>query len=234
MDNNNIHLITYATHSEGTFNELLNNKHKIHIEVLGWGRPWNGYMDKINYTNEYIKTLPDNDIIIFIDGFDSEIVESLPIIKKRFLELNSDIVLSQQDYSNYLQYYIQKKHFGSCKYNYIANAGLYAGYNNKIQKLLDHIQKIKYSDDDQSCLNHACQYFDNLTIDIDNKLFHNLNHYERLYGNDLSNACIISTPGVLTWNRIYRSFFEYNYIQLIYKEVLLFLVIIIILYCKCF
>ena len=37
---------------------------------------------------KFIKTLPDDDIIIFIDGFDTLVHKPLPEIKKRFLENN--------------------------------------------------------------------------------------------------------------------------------------------------
>ena len=33
----NIELITYATHAQGKFNQLTNNKYNIPIRVLGWG-----------------------------------------------------------------------------------------------------------------------------------------------------------------------------------------------------
>ena len=62
----NIHIITYATHSEGSFENLINNEHNVPITVLGWNKPWKGFMDKFINVYKFIKTLPDDDIIIFI------------------------------------------------------------------------------------------------------------------------------------------------------------------------
>ena len=156
----NIHFITYATHSEGTFEELINNKFNIPVKVLGWGEKWNGFMDKFKNMYKYIKTLPENDIIIFIDGFDSKINQPIDVIKKKFLEFNSDIILSQHYDTNY----IQKKIFGVCKDNLVANSGLYMGYNIKIQELLNDTLISNYSSDDQTSLNTACKNFNKSLI----------------------------------------------------------------------
>ena len=130
-------IITYATHSDGSFDELINNTYKIPIIVLGYGTKWNGFIDKFKNVYKYIKELPDEEIIVFIDGFDTRINQSYNIIKQRFLNLNSDIVLSKD--STPFGGYIAKKIFGTCKDNVIANSGLYMGYNKDIKKLLNHI-----------------------------------------------------------------------------------------------
>lgn len=220
---NDIHLITYATHSEGKFEELINNKFNIPVKVLGWGEKWQGFMHKFKIMHDYIKTLPDDDIIFFIDGFDSNINQPIDIIKKNFMDMNSDIVVSKHFESNY----IQKKIFGDCKNNLIANAGLYCGYNKSLQDLGLHILKNNDSSDDQRALNSACKYFNNIAIDKDKKLFNNLNHLDR-YLNKNYDACFISTPGELTFNRLKRVPGEY--LPFIWKEILI-LIIIIFVFC---
>ena len=81
---NNIEIITYATHNEGTFNELIKNKYNIPITVLGWGNKWKGFMDKLEQIYNYINKLSDDKIIIIIDGFDSKINSDLNTIYTRF------------------------------------------------------------------------------------------------------------------------------------------------------
>ena len=221
---NDIHIITYATHSEGKFDELINNNFNVSIEVIGWGKKWNGFMDKFKNMYEYIQTLPDNDIIIFIDGFDTEINQPLDVIKQRFLEFNSDIVLSE--HPKLLNNYVTKKFFGTCQGDLIANSGLYGGYNIKLQELLKHILKYNDTSDDQQGLNSACKYFDNIIIDTEKKLFHNLNYSERyLCGN--FDSCFLSTPGDLSFNRLIR--FPKEYFPFFWKEIVLFIFIIILI-----
>ena len=224
----NFHFITYATHYEGTFEELINNKYNIPIKVLGWNTEWKGFMDKFKSVYSYIKTLPDEDVIFFIDGFDSVINQPLDVIKERFYELNSDIILSLHPVIGI--HYITEKIFGTCKNDLIVNSGLYCGYNKDIQKLLKYILDKNYSSDDQRNLNEACQYFNNILIDHEKKLFNNLNHYDR-YFNDKTDSCFVSTPGKLSFNRIIRSPSEY--LPFIWKEcilIILFICVIIYLY----
>ena len=217
-------LITYATHSEGTFDELINNKFNIPVKVLGWGEKWNGFMDKFKNMYSYIQTLPDDEIIIFIDGFDSVINQPLEVIEKTFLEFNSDIVLSKDHVNPWPSGIFTKSSFGTCKNNNIANSGLYGGYNKNIKDLLKFILDKNYSNDDQRNLNNACKYFNNIIIDTNRKLFHNLNYYERYFHK--SKTCFTSTPGDLTFNRLIRTPGEY--LQFVWKELLCIIIIITI------
>ena len=41
-----IQVVTYATHSQGMFDELMNNQYGVDVKVLGWGEKWNGFKDK--------------------------------------------------------------------------------------------------------------------------------------------------------------------------------------------
>ena len=216
-------IITYATHSEGSFNELINNRFQLPIIVLGYGERWNGFMDKFKKMYNYIQILPDNEIIVFIDGFDSYINQPGNVIKDRFLKYNANIVLSE--HPSLIGDYINRKVFGICENNTVANSGLYIGYNKDIKKLLKHILESNYSNDDQRNLNAACSHFDNIKLDKEKKIFHNQSYYER-YFNTKTDSCFVSTPGVLTLNRTIRSVSEYS--QFLWKEILLVLLLIII------
>lgn len=62
------YIVTYVTHSEGKFEELINNKYGVKIDVLGWGQKWNGYRDKSIGIIEYLKNTHDDEIVIYLDG----------------------------------------------------------------------------------------------------------------------------------------------------------------------
>jgi hypothetical protein len=223
----NIEIITYATHDQGKFQELIYNPFDIKITVLGWGTKWNGFIDKFKRMYKYIQTLDDDKIIIFVDGFDTYVNQDLHTIYNRFKEFNSDIVVSEQDNVFSGQFYLQKKVFGTCKNNMIANSGLYMGYNKPIQQLLKYILETNYSSDDQTNLNEACSHFHNIKIDVNRRLFHNQNYYERYFRND-TDSCFVSTPGDLSWNRMKRVPSEYG--PFIWKELLVFVFAIVIVY----
>ena len=71
-----LEIVTYANKSQGMFEELVKNDFDVPIKVLGWGRKWNGYSDKSKGLLEYMKTKNDEDIIVFVDGFDTKINKS--------------------------------------------------------------------------------------------------------------------------------------------------------------
>ena len=66
-------IVTVATHSEGRLDELVKNKYEFPITVLGFGQPWTGFRMKLELLQKYIQTLPDDRLIVYIDGFDSVI-----------------------------------------------------------------------------------------------------------------------------------------------------------------
>ena len=63
----------------------VNNNFNITIKVLGWGKEWKGFMDKLKNMYEYICTLPDDAIVFFVDGFDTTINQPLRFLEMRFL-----------------------------------------------------------------------------------------------------------------------------------------------------
>lgn len=68
-----VEIVTYANKSQGMFEELVNNEFGIPVKVLGWGTKWNGFTDKYKGMSEYLETKKDEDIVIFLDGFDTKI-----------------------------------------------------------------------------------------------------------------------------------------------------------------
>ena len=218
----NIEIITYATHSEGTFEEIKNNKFNIPITVLGWGKKWNGFMQKFEDIYKHMEKLPDNKIIFFIDGFDVTINKDLKTIYQTFLDLNAKIVISKNPYSNYFMTRI----FKTCQNNIVGNSGLYCGYNKYLKQFLKFILERSKSvkDDDQRIMNESCAYFD-IKLDTDQKLFHNLTLPERYFNNKKFDACFLATPGKLSFDRISRM--PREYIKYLWKDLLVILATIL-------
>ena len=64
-------ILTYATHSFGNFDEMIDNDYGVQFIILGWGKKWEGYMGKLKMIHEYCKKLKDDDIVIpaHINGY---------------------------------------------------------------------------------------------------------------------------------------------------------------------
>lgn len=167
----NIHVITYATHSEGLFDQLVNNKFNIHINVLGWNKKWNNYYDKIKGVYNFSKNIPDNEIILYLDGFDTIINKDIDNNFIRLFEsFKCDILFSLHPI--FIHKYFVRKVFGEGDENgNIANAGMFIGYSKYINKLCEDILNLNLKDD-QEALN-ICMKKYNYKIDKDNIIFKN-------------------------------------------------------------
>ncbi len=225
----NIHIVTYATHTDGLFEKLINNKFNIKINVLGWNTKWKGYYDKMIAMYDYSKKKPKNDIIIFLDGFDTEINKNIDekLITK-FKSFNCDILISRDtNIRNPIGKYIANKKFKNKNSKYIANSGLYMGYSNSLVEFLDTIIKLNL-DDDQVAFNKCMVNF-NYKIDLNNIIFKNIikekdKGYE--YFTSYPGGAIGKASYKYTINRFYRGIKE-NFFLLI-NEIIIILTIIII------
>ena len=212
----NIYYTTYATHDEGTYKELINNKYNIEINNIGWNHKWKNFKQKFKNLYKYFLNKNDNDIIVFFDGFDTIINNYPEDLLNLFKSYDCKILFSKEfDILN-----IKKKVFNT-KLNYIANSGLYMGYVKELKILFKYILK-KNGKDDQVLLNKYIHKFNFIKIDSKELIFKNLNYYERYLKKNF-NSYFLQTPGVLTVNRINRAFIEY-YIFFI-KEGLIILLI---------
>ena len=200
-----VRIVTYATKPEGTFEQLVNNKYGLKIDVIGMGEQWNGFLDKTKGYLEYCKKCKPDDIVVCVDGYDTEIINDPSKIEELFKSFNCDIVMSVQPVPMFYFYY---KIFGSCKGDVIMNSGLYAGYASKLAQLLELSLQVN-SPDDQTNLNSTCNLLDGIEVDIENKLFFNDLHG---YSSDESggkDAIFRGVPGTVNYKRMSRMPREY-------------------------
>lgn len=162
------YLITYATHDERYFKFLKNRVHK----VLGFGKPWNGFHDKVKAVVEFCESVEPDDIVCFIDGFDSMILGTDQEILAAYKALGQDLVFSLEKTMNYtlLTKYSMSKNFGECIENRL-NSGLYIG---NAQSIAEFWTDMKPGQDDQR---YAC--VKNPFVDRDNRLFYNFSKLDK-------------------------------------------------------
>ena len=206
-----VKIVTYATKPEGTFEQLVNNKYGLKIDVIGMGKPWNGYLDKTNGYLEYCKNCNPDDIVVCVDGYDTEIINDPSKIEELFKSFNCDVVFSDdKSPRDILCWYFIIKVFGTCKGDTTVNAGLYVGYAHKLADILE--ASLGYNnDDDQRNLNSACHRFDNFKIDTNNLMFYNGS------GAENTKAIFNGKPGRFSFNRYIRvpkEYFKYFTIEI--------------------
>tara|TARA_B100000900_G_scaffold146980_1_gene124680 strand:+ start:1421 stop:2158 length:738 start_codon:yes stop_codon:yes gene_type:complete len=216
----NTEVITVATHNEGTFEKIINNKFDINVKVLGYGEKWTGFDMKYTLVYNYIKNLPEDKIIIFIDGFDSIINGTIEEAENIFRKNNYKVLFSKDTPGKL--YLLKKSVFPECKDNNVANAGLYMGYVKYLKIILSDMLNKKCKDD-QVNINNSCKNYDYIEIDNNNEIFLNA-----LSETD-EKAIFIQYPGTINIHRVWRSFFEYGQFFLKYF-IILYLIMVYFLY----
>jgi hypothetical protein len=208
-----LEIVTYANKSQGMFEELVKNEFGVPVKVLGWGTKWNGFSDKYKGMSKYLETKKDEDIVIFLDGFDTKINKNPQNVVKLFKEYDCKVLVSKNP-----PWFFQTLIFGECN-DSIANSGLYMGYAKYLKHFIDEALELK-CEDDQRNLNTVCQNNDYIKVDKDETIFKNINPFQ----NDKNIETIfVSYPGTISLNRYLRGFVEYT--QFVYIYVLCLLVL---------
>ena len=191
-----INIITYATHSDGLFDKLINNKYNIEITVLGWGTKWKNYKDnKTKGIYNYIIKQPKNDITVYLDGFDTLINKNIDNLINDFKKQNCKILLSK-DSTELIKTFVKirewvyKKNFEEFE-NIKLSAGMFMGYNKNLVNFFNCVLN-DIDIDDQKSFN-KCINVDNIKIDINEIIF--LNTKRSYYDNNNIKAYFISFPG---------------------------------------
>lgn len=230
-------IYTYATHSQGTFQDLLNNKFGVKINVIGMGDKWISFVESkiISIKNE-IDHLDPELVIVFLDGFDTVINKHPDIAYNYYMENSPDKILISKDceHNNLVATYFYKKVFLSQR---PANAGMLMGKVKYFKKLYGNMieyYKLYNITDDQRLINI---FINDLNLDNDNCVFHNLNYIERHKDYSNFNSVFIQTPGILNTNRILRCITDYTpyFIEEIWLLIIIiFIIVTIYSYCKSF
>ena len=206
-----IEIVTYANKSTGMFEELINNDFGVKVKVLGMGKKWNGYIDKSIGLLEYMETKRDDDIIVFVDGFDTKINKDISNVKSLFESYDCKVLVSKdpEHMTEFSKIFI----FGICNNNRdVANSGMYMGYVKYLKIILKESVQMKCVDD-QVNLNSLCKKYDFIKVDDKELIFKNFGPYDK---KESVNAVFISYPGSITLERMSRHPIEYNQFYYIY------------------
>ena len=169
-DSPKINVVTVASDTSKA-RALINSckANNVKLEILGGGQPWlggdmtgPGGGQKINYLYDYIQTLPDTSIVLFVDGYDVVIHEDLETIYERFISFNCDVLFAAEKHiwpDKSLAPLFSEPEVG---YRYL-NSGCFIGYVDALKSiLLGHVEP---SSDDQlfyqkaylNCRTHVCK-----------------------------------------------------------------------------
>lgn len=175
-----LHLITVATHSERYLPVLEKQAQKNGVKLvkLGMGKKYIGHYMKDLETMEYLKTINRDDIVAFVDGFDSLMLAHKDEVMAKFNETGAELLLSVENIG--VLSFIHATVFERVKGKYL-NTGLYMGKAGFLLDFLEEMYKTEYNK--QSNQKTWCSHlfkldregkFDGIKLDNESKVF--LNH----------------------------------------------------------
>lgn len=197
-------IVTYANKSQGLFEELIHNEYDVPVRVLGWGTKWNGFLDKYKGMVEYLKDKDDDDIVVFLDGFDTRINKDPKDIEQIFKSFECGMLVSKDPEP--LGGYVSRKVFETCVDKNIANSGLYMGYAKNVKLVLQDALGMQ-CEDDQRNLNQLCKKYDFIKVDDEQVIFENIAPLNKWKNSD---AIFVSYPASINFQRVTRSLQEYS------------------------
>ena len=141
-----IHTTTFGT--DETMMSLLFNSakhHNIIFNNFGKGLEWNGHdpnnylgtAQKIKMMREYIQDLPDNDIVMFVDGYDVFISNNINVIMREYYKFDAKVVFGR-DYKICWPDATLAELFPDEEGVYL-NSGCYIGQVKELKRILEPI-----------------------------------------------------------------------------------------------
>jgi hypothetical protein len=149
------HVLTYATHSAGSFESLRTDVPS--IVVLGWGRRWTGFFDKVHAVLDAVREYDEDDEVLFVDGFDVRVRDQTAAFAAWHRAVGS-----QQRYMLFSRHhptlrvpfadYLVRRCFGG-----VVNSGTYVGRAGDLRRFLEDVVAVRRETfgDDQRAFNRV-------------------------------------------------------------------------------
>jgi hypothetical protein len=219
-------VVTVATKSDKYFPALRESCQRFGYElvVLGWGKKWKGFTWRFELLSDYLKTIPSDEPVCFVDAYDVIMLRPAEIMKKRFLQSNQNIIFAFDECQDKELEASNVDMFKTCDGKRL-NAGTYIGYASSIIDMIAEVCSSFKCDarygNDQQILTQYCDKKAHFHIDTRRDFFLILNEgYDKKivpseYGitfdenNELifkssHTPCVLHAPGQTNINEITR------------------------------
>lgn len=149
------HVCTAASHEDERLHKLLESckLHGIELHILGLGKPYRKNGTKLLHMREFLKTLEEDEIVMFVDAFDVLIVRDKKEILEKFLSMNKPFIMAAE--KNCAPNSGLAAHFphSPTPFKYI-NTGTYIGYVKNIREWLQELSPISQLCDQAQTILH--------------------------------------------------------------------------------
>ncbi len=170
------HICTVASYGHPCLDKLILSckKHKIDLEILGFGQPYYGNGTKLFRLQEYLNHLSDDDIVLFVDAFDVLIIADKEMILRKFLDMGIPFLMSAEKNCAPFSWLANQYPITSSPFRFL-NAGAFIGYVRNLRKWLAELAPFDLNQSDQGQITrHYLNNKDVFKIDHGCNLFFSL------------------------------------------------------------
>jgi len=201
VQQNDVHVLAVGTDDEQCW-ALNKSAEAKGIKVLNLGLESEAFdmtgfggMPKIELVKEHLKGLPSNDIVLFMDGYDTFFADNLETIKERFIDFDVDILFSAEESCWPItdnEFFRSRWKDGGTPYKYL-NSGVYMGRVEALIAFFDLEESMSHNGDDQlfcqmrylSCKDNQFPY--RVALDYEAYIFQSHDTSVQKVGKQLSN-----------------------------------------------
>ena len=167
-----LHIFTVATHKNHHVDRLLKSceRHHINIQILGLGIEYPGNGMKVELLTEALKTLPKDDLFLYLDAYDVIFLTDANEIREKYLRLYDGHVLfgAETNFGMYSAddlYYYLKNPIKTGEYRFL-NAGTIMGPVAKALSLYEQIGISKeFKSDQMETIRYYCKNPNGIKLD---------------------------------------------------------------------
>jgi len=158
-------------------------RHNITLNILGWDIPWKGPSQKLIASYKALQPLPDDCVILFVDGYDVLFADTEENILSKFLSMKKPLIFGAErdcDHQDKFNEGISTNVSSNASSNELIpsgnlNSGTWIGYNKYVKdflaKILNQIGMNKKRDDQEAISDFFSNSKTNITLDYDSNLF---------------------------------------------------------------
>ena len=175
-----LHIATVATHSERYLPvlEKMTQDKGSKLNKLAFGKKYQGHFMKDLEMIEFLKDKKENDIVVFVDGFDSLMLSSTEELIEKFKDTGKKMLVSVENVSS--SFFNHSYQFQKVQNKFI-NTGLYIGYCGFVLNFLETMYSKNYNKKSNQTtwsyfLNSDDNIFSNDDFGVDNESELFLNH----------------------------------------------------------
>ncbi len=137
-----LHICTVASHPTTTLAQLSDScrANGIHLDVLGIGQPYKGNGQKLSYLKRYVEQLPEGDVVMFVDAYDTLVLADKKTIIAKFLAHDCHCIVGGETCfcPQHKIHYRDLVPDAPTKFKYL-NSGTIIGYAGFIKDMLQQI-----------------------------------------------------------------------------------------------